>query len=480
MTGSDFDAATPPAEPPSSARTVVLISLCAAAAIAYVQRNCIGVAESTIRTELGMTKQQMGWALSGFFLTYSLFQIPTGWLGERLGPRKTLSIYSAVWSAATAITGLAGIGLVAVWLVPLVMRIRPEIDTVAASLLAAIWWLYAVRILSGIGQAGLFPCSAIVISQWFPQSRRASVSGWLGTSQQVGAIIASGLTGLLLAVMDWRMLFAVFALPGLIWAWFFYVWFRNRPGEHTAVNDAELSLISRSADSSVLSDSDQQERPDETEETPTPTPWLALLASPPMWCICGQQFCRGAGYMFYASWFPTFLQETRNVSVTKSGLLTMLPLIASGIGSALAGKLSDRILSATGNVRAARRNVAVAGMLGCALLIFAAYFVQGANTVVLVISGGAFCAALAGPSGYATTIDMGGKNVATIFATMNMAGNAGAAVFPIAVPMLQKSTGSWDLVLFVFGGVYLIATIFWMFLNPVGTFAERSFLSHRD
>jgi len=75
---------------------------------------------------------------------------------------------------------------------------------------------------------------------------------------------------------------------------------------------------------------------------------------------------------------------------------------------------------------------------------------------------------------------MGGKNVATIFATMNMAGNAGAAVFPIAVPMLQKSTGSWDLVLFVFGGVYLIATIFWMFLNPVGTFAERSFLSHRD
>ena len=108
MTGSDFDAAAPPAEPPSSARTVVLISLCAAAAIAYVQRNCIGVAESTIRAELGMTKQQMGWALSGFFLTYSLFQIPTGWLGERLGPRKTLPFYSAAWSGATAITGLAG------------------------------------------------------------------------------------------------------------------------------------------------------------------------------------------------------------------------------------------------------------------------------------------------------------------------------------------------------------------------------------
>ena len=479
MTGSHFDAATPPAEPPSSARTVVLLSLCAAAAIAYVQRNCIGVAESTIRAELGMTKDQMGWALSGFFLTYSLFQIPTGWLGQRLGPRKTLPFYSAAWSGATAITGLAGIGLVAVWLVPLVMRNRPGIDTAAASLLAAIWWLYAVRLLSGIGQAGLFPCSAIVISQWFPQSQRASVSGWLGTSQQVGAIIASGLTGLLLAVMDWRMLFAVFALPGLIWSWFFYVWFRNRPGEHAAVNAAELSLISSSSDRSFPSDLNQSEPPTATDETPTPTPWLALLASPPMWCICGQQFCRAAGYMFYGSWFPTFLQETRNVPVAESGLLTMLPLIASGIGSALAGKLSDRMLSATGNVRTARRNIAVAGMLGCAVLIFAAYFVEGANALVLVISGGAFCAALAGPSSYATTIDMGGKNVATIFGTMNMAGNAGAAVFPVIVPMLEKSPGGWDLVLFVFGGVYLIAAIFWMLLNPVGTFAERSLLKRK-
>ena len=183
--------------------------------------------------------------------------------------------------------------------------------------------------------------------------------------------------------------------------------------------------------------------------------------------------------MFYASWFPTFLQETRGVTVAKSGLLTMLPLIASGIGSALAGTLSDRMLSATGNVKSARRTIAVAGMLGCAALIFAAYFVEGANTVVLVISGGAFCAALAGPSGYATTIDMGGKNVATIFGTMNMAGNAGAAVFPVIVPMLQKSAGGWDLVLFVFGGVYLIAAVFWLLLNPIGTFAERSLLKRQ-
>jgi len=152
----------------------------------------------------------------------------------------------------------------------------------------------------------------------------------------------------------------------------------------------------------------------------------------------------------------------------------MLPLIAIGIGSALAGTVSDRLLLATGDIRVARRSMAVAGMLGCAGLIFSAYFVADPNAVVLVISGGAFCAALAGPSGYATTIDMGGRHVATIFATMNMAGNAGAALFPIAVPLLQAQPGGWDLVLFVFGGVYIIAAGFWFLLDPVGTFADHT------
>ena len=72
-----------------------------AAAIAYIQRNYLSVAESTIRTDLGLSKEQMGWILSGFFWVYAGFQVPAGWLGDRWGARRTLPFYSVVWSVCT-------------------------------------------------------------------------------------------------------------------------------------------------------------------------------------------------------------------------------------------------------------------------------------------------------------------------------------------------------------------------------------------
>jgi nitrate/nitrite transporter NarK len=68
---------------------------------------------------------------------------------------------------------------------------------------------------------------------------------------------------------------------------------------------------------------------------------------------------------------------------------------------------------------------------------------------------------------------MGGKHIPTVFSTMNMAGNVGAVVFPLVVPWLVRLTGNWDLVLFVFAGVYLAAAACWLPINPNGTVFDR-------
>ncbi len=82
------EASAPPAPSASSARHVVMIGLCAAATIAYVQRNSIGVAEGVIRDEFGLSKVEMGRVIGAFFLTYAIAQLPTGWLGHVLGSRR--------------------------------------------------------------------------------------------------------------------------------------------------------------------------------------------------------------------------------------------------------------------------------------------------------------------------------------------------------------------------------------------------------
>jgi nitrate/nitrite transporter NarK len=188
-----------------------------------------------------------------------------------------------------------------------------------------------------------------------------------------------------------------------------------------------------------------------------------------MWCICGQQFFRAAGYMFFTSWFATYLQEARGVTITTSGVLTMLPLLSVVAGSLAGGVVSDAVLRHTSSMRLARQAVAGCSLALCAVLTLSAYFFTDALAAVLIISAGSFFAAVAGPCGYTITIDMGGEHVPTVNSVMNMCGNLGAMLFPLGVPWLLRETGSWNTVLLSFGALYIAAAFCWWRLRPEGT-----------
>jgi nitrate/nitrite transporter NarK len=178
--------------------------------------------------------------------------------------------------------------------------------------------------------------------------------------------------------------------------------------------------------------------------------------------------------MFFTSWFATYLQETRGVSIARSGLLNMLPLIVVVAAGLMGGALSDWLLKRTASRDVARRWMSILSLLSCAGLIFWAMVIENALAAVLVISAGSFFAALAAPCAYAMTIDMGGLHVATVNATMNMMGNFGAWAFPIAVPWLLVHFGNWDAVLVVFGALYVVGALFWLLLKPDGTIVEQA------
>src|SRR5258705_9616742 len=122
-----------PVDPrPTRTRFLVLGWLCAAAALAYVSRNAIAVAESTVRSDLGLTKQQSGWLMSAFFFSYALCSIPAAQFGQRAGSRRALPLFATVWSVATAVTALVtGLG-----------------------------GFFVPRVAQGVAEAGLFPLYA--------------------------------------------------------------------------------------------------------------------------------------------------------------------------------------------------------------------------------------------------------------------------------------------------------------------------------
>jgi len=463
----------PEASPgPTKVRKAVTLWLSVAAVLAYLCRNSLVVAESELRRDLGLSEEQMGFILGpAFFWTYALAQIPTAWLGERYGSRRCLPVYSAAWSIASGMIALAtGFG-----------------------------WVLASRLASGVSQAGLFPCSVRTIAIWNPQSERGSASGILGAAMSVGGAIGAGLTGWMLGFMPATTIFGIFAIPGLFWAAVFWIWFREFPDDHSAVNQSELKLIrGGNSKSNTASSTATLAQSTATVTAVIESPasrrlmWLELSTSPAAWLLFAQQFFRAAGYAFFASWFATYLMETRGVSTGKSGVLTAMPLIATVIGSMFGGYASDAIFQATRSLAWARKGVAGASLSVCAVLVFGAFFVSDPTMAVAVISLGAFLAAIAAPCGYTMTMDMGGTHVASVFSTMNMLGNFGAGLTPWLVPqfktwieenpvLLEFCDGnSWNAVLLLFVAMYVGAAICWFMISTNGTVFEQSYLRRKS
>jgi sugar phosphate permease len=471
---------------PTYIRHLVLAALCVITTINYIQRNSIGGAETTIRTDLQLTRNDTGDAMSAFFLTYALCQVPSGWLAQRWGGRRALTIYAAGWSIVMAFTAAA---------------------TNLPALLGTRWAMGAL-------QSGIFPCCTMILAAWYPSTRRGFAAAVLNSFMLIGGVIAAVVTGLLIGPLGWRWLFVLYALPGLAWAGWFARWFRNRPQEHPAVNTAELAIIApqtvnllasnlrdagrssqrflddAESDDSIAANRDalamaksanqswdrqvEAEVGDLVQGVVKPsTPWLVIFLSSALWLICIQQFCRAGSMRFFDMWLPTYLQEVRGQTREAANLWTSLPLWAGVIGGLLGGILSDFVLARTRSRRFARQGVAIGSITLALFIWWLASLIPDVTGAVLLAALGILIFTFSSPCAYALTMDMGGRNLGVIFGTVNMAGNLGAWAFTKFIPRVVTWRG-WDGALLVFAGLHVLAIVCWLLLNPNGLIGERA------
>jgi MFS family permease len=419
-------------------RYAILTFLWLVALVAYVQRSAISVPLQEIGRDLavqdswfGDATRALGFLQSAWHFGYALFQIPAGRLADRIGGRRAIVLYCILWSLATAVTGFA----------------------------RSYWEIVAAWTLMGALQAGVFPCAVRSIGQVFGEKERARASGWLGAGMLAGGAIAPVLTAWLLerfapwaaveGIERWRICLAVYCLPGLVWAVAY--WIGTRKAGLDAVKPEERG-----------------QAPVAAHNEPVPSAWT----DPSLLLLCGQQFLRAAAMIFFVTWFPTFLRETRGVSLLESGKLTSYAGVAAMLGVVCGGYASDWLLARTGSKRIARQGLASVCMAACTALILLSFFVIDVNAAIALISLGAFVACFGGVAGYTVAIDYGGERVGTVFGAMNMAGGIGAMLFPVTVGWLVSATGTWNAALFTFAGLMAIDAVLWALLNPQGRFCE--------
>lgn len=434
-----------PSPKPTRVRYGVLAFLSLACMSAYLTRHCISVANTTIQSELQFTTEQMGWILSMFMFGYFWFQVPGGWLGTRLGARVALPSLSVLWSLLTV-----GITFVSSYLSMLVLR-------------AAF----------GATQAGLVPNVALVTGQWVPLAQRGMSSALLVTSMSVGGIVTMWLTATLLELYDWRTVFLLYSLVGVVWAVLFFVYFRNKPKEHPRVNQAEQNLIDplySEVTSAVADDTNRAAKSHmEDSERRSLLLFTYMIRSRNLWAICSQQFFSAAAYSLFFTWFPAFLEKGYGVTRASAGLMTTAPLVAAVVGYLCAGFVIDFLLARTGNKRISRTAVGCTGMVLCCLFTLASTWTVSPVQLVAMMTVGVLFYAPQGPASWAVVIDVAGRHTAVVMAVVNMAGVVGAFLSPAVVGYLighiERTHGNWNLVIYLFAALYFASALCWFFVD---------------
>jgi len=416
--------------PATRVRYRALAWLCSLSMITYIDRVCIMQVQDDMRTDLGLTAQQFSYAFSAFALAYALFEVPTGWLGDRIGARKVLSRIVVCWLFFTAMTG-------------------------------AVWnWtsLVIVRTLFGAGEAGAYPNIARATRSWFPYRERGRAQGLIWTFGRLGGAVAPMLVVALAAPWGWRGAFVMLALLGLIWLAGFNAWFRDRPEDDPAVNEAERSLIADGA--SPLG------------QVSAPLSWRSVLRSPTLWCLSIMYFCSNSGWSFFITWVPSYLKTELKLEGTTLHLASGAPLLFGALGCFLGGFLTDRQVRVWGPRWGRTLQGAIAYVLGGSFFLASKTLTDvNATLAFSFLCLASFIKDFGMAASWSTTLDIGHRYSGSVAGVMNTIGNLGTVVSPpvvawLALAMGQGGKEDWGFSLFYYAGMFYLASLCWLFVNP--------------
>jgi MFS transporter, ACS family, glucarate transporter len=395
------------------------------AVVTYLDRVCISAAAPYIMDDLNLSVLQMSVVFSAFTLSYSLFEIPSGWLGDVKGPRSVLTRIVVWWSAFTMLTAAA----------------------------RGFTSLVIIRFLFGAGEAGAFPNIARSFSRWFPARERGRANGVMFLGSRMGGMLSAPIALLIIARWGWRASFVIFGLLGVVWAAAWYAWYRDRPEDHPAVSREELAWIQQ--DGNVSGDHTQS----------AGTPWRALVRSRNLYAICAMYFAFGYGLYFYFTWLPTYLIKVLGFSLLGGGIFAALPFLLAGVADLVGGWLTDHLSKRYG-LRVGRCHLGCGAFFTCALLVFASTLPIPAVAKAVLLALALASADLALGACWAVPIDIAPDHAGVITGCMNTLGNLGGLVGPLVVGIAVDRWHSWTFPFYITALVYAGGALAWLAIDP--------------
>jgi MFS family permease len=353
-------------------------------------------------------------------LTYGFAQLPSGYLLDRIGPKLLVGMTMIVWSLFQAAGGIAG----------------------------NYFQLMLSRIGLGATEAPCFPSATRSVSDWFDVKDRGVPSGVYTSGAYIGPTIAPPiLTGIMLA-WDWRVMFIVMGLAGVVAAGLWFLIYRDPRAQALSPQDEAYLRTNREAKASV-----------------SLKEWTSLFRFRAMWALMLGAFCTGYITWMYQTWLPAYLEMQQHISIAKAGFLASVPLICAFFGALCGGWISDHLVKRGVELVASRRIPLILGLLASALftglaamtstaalaitcIALAMFFMQFGITckwiLVTAVTPQAYCASAA--------------------SNQNFAGFLGGTLSPILTGFIVDVTGSFVVALAIGAVITLIGAALFQFM----------------
>jgi MFS family permease len=364
--------------------------------ILFVNRVNISTAAPLMKVDLYLSNTQLGLAFSAFAIPYAFFQLIGGWIGDKFGPRLTLSVCCAMVCACTVLTGAAG-GFAS---------------------------LFALRLALGFGEGAAFPTATRAMSNWTPVGNWGFAQGITHSFARIGNALTPPLMAALLAFLTWRAAFVLLGLVSVLWlvAWAWY--FRNEPREHPAMTEADLAAL-----------------PARAPAVRPAIPWLRLARR--ILPVTIVDFCYGWTLWLFLSWIPAFFFENYHLNLQASAMFSAGVLFAGVVGDTVGGVVSDRLLRKTGSLIVARRSVLVAGFLGAFVFLLPVVLIHDLKVAAVCLSLAFFFAELIVAPIWAVPMDIAPRYAGTASGMMNFGFGVAGLISPSSFGYLVDRTGSW-------------------------------------
>jgi sugar phosphate permease len=382
--------------------------------INYIDRGALAYAQESIIEMFDINPQDWGWILGFFGYGYLVGTLFGGTIADKKGSKFVWIIAVTSWSIfaiATAWAGEIGIYLLGG---------------------SAVAGFGLCRIIFGLFEGPVYATMNKTIADWVPRKDRAIFVGFGLIGTPLGAMLTAPIAVGILSITDWRMMYIILGVVGILWAIVWNKIFTSLPEDNPRVSKEELAEI-RSDENELVKT--------QTEAKSTPIPWYAFFKNPSLLLNAASFFAYNYVNFLILTWTPKYLQDAFGFQLSSLWYLGMVPWIGAVFTTAFGGKISTVLFEKTGSFRIARTGLVMVCLFLTAGCFFVIPYMSSVTAILLLMMVGNAINSLPQSVYWSNVMDAAPSKVGTFSGITHFIINTASFIAPILTGILVVNYG---------------------------------------